>query len=808
MAWGVSIQDMKSPFRFLKTRIFFLLYVSVGVMFLVFTVIVYHWYRADMTSRIHRDLLNLAHTAALALDATLHEGILQRSSENAGDYIAENEKLRHFRRANSEIKYIYTLALKDGRIVFVLDPTPPGDSDGDGINDHSHIGQFYREGPKKEIMLAFSGKEALARYTDRWGNFITAFVPIIHSGRVVAVLGLDMTQENFARLLKGIFFRMFCILVLGGMVLIGLSYAITSLFMRPIHRLAESFRSVDLEGNKQLPASAMHQELRPFADTINRFLDKIRNELRMREEAERALRLSEQKFRELTDLLPQTIFECDASGRLTFVNRFGFENYGYSPEDMERGISVADLIVPEDRERAARNIADIVIHGKTTGANEYRILRRDGTSVPVLIYSSPILTGDVASGFRGIIIDITERKKAEEDLRQAQKMEILGSLAGGIAHDFNNVLSGILGTISLMRFSVDENKYNYLELPDDLAMLESAALRAADLVKELLTLAKKQELTMVPMDLKEALKRVINICRNTMSKSIEIRIGKAPDSAVTRADINQIEQALLNLSINSSHAIQSAMDTDPRRKGLIEITLEDLDLEETKTALGEIMAPGKYWRIGIRDNGSGMHPGEYRKIFEPFYTTKKSGTGLGLTITKSVIAQHGGYIDINSEPDRGTTFHIYLRNEGSDQTGTVTAENEIALVRGSGRVLVVDDEEMVRTTIVKMLRSCGYTMLSAESGEKALALYGENAGRIDLVLLDRDMPGLTGPETLDALIGIDPGVRVLMMSGYRNEPLGSGPVPGNVAGFIQKPFTLAEINRKLVSVLGKENTCS
>ena len=798
---------MKITIKHLKTRIFILLCLSIGLLFLVFSVIIYHRYHSDLSAQIHSGMFSLARTAARTLDASLHDKILNLSSETTKEYLDENRKLMIFREANNEITYIYTLAIKQGNIIFVLDPTPPGDSDRDGIDDHSYIGQKYDDAPQKEIMLAFSGNETIARYTDRWGSFLSAFVPISHSGRVIGVLGLDMTQERFTRLERSFLIRIIAIMTLTALLLIFVSYYITSIFIKPVLQLAESVRSLDLDNHHSLSATEIHHELEPFVEKINRFLYMVRKELGMRKEAERALKQSEQKFRELTDFLPQTIFECDINGRLTFVNKFGFQNFKYSIEEMEKVINVIELIVPEDRERAMRNMADIIIHGKNTEANEYRVIRKDESVIPVLIYSSPIISNGVINGFRGIIIDITERKKAEENLRQAQKMEILGNLAGGVAHDFNNVLSGILGTISLMRFSLKEKKYDYAELSDDLAMLESASIRAADLVRQLLTLAKKQDLSMVPMDLNEAVRRVINICRNTMSKSIEIRLGKSPERAIARADINQVEQALLNLCINSSHAVKTAMEKNSGRKGLIEITLEEKEIEHEKHAINDVIPPGKYWRIMICDNGTGIAHDEFLKIFEPFYTTKSSGTGLGLTITKNIISKHGGFLDVTSEPEAGSVFYVYLACDAADRLHPIPSDRKSSPVPGKGGVLVVDDEEMVRTITAKMLEKCGYRTLHAENGKRAIELYVENHTEIDIVLLDIDMPGLSGPETLKQLMETDKNVRVLMMSGYKNEPVSPYSGPGSSAGFIQKPFTLAEISDVLASILGRDNGC-
>ncbi len=787
---------MKTPFRNLKTRVFIHLGISVGLLLVFLTVIFYIYYRREQSSQVRNRLAGLAATAALILDPSRHQEIARNGREDSAAYREEALKLGAFLEGNRDIRFIYTMALKNGRIVFILDPTPPGDADGDGVNDHAALGQEYSEGPARDILKAFAGDTVFTSYTDRWGSFLSVFVPLRHGGEITGVVGLDMNLRDIARLERGLIVRLAIIFVTAAAVIIFLSYIITSLFMKPVLNLGENVTNLPPFGARPIDTSALLGELRPFADKINQYLQRVNEELAARESAEMALAASERRFRELTDLLPQIVFEADTKGMLTFVNTTGLRIFGYTRDDIASGIQALDIIVPEDRERAALNIAGVIEKGASTSANEYRLMRSDGSLIPVLIYSTPVITDGNTTGFRGIMVDITDRKKAEEDLRQAQKMEILGNLAGGIAHDFNNILAVILGTVSLLKFSLDGAAIDPEKLKDDIAMIESAATRASNLVKQLLTLSKKQEISMGPADLRDIVEKVILICRATMSRGIEIVLKGDTGITPVRADITQLEQALLNLCINASHAVQDAQVSVSGRKGRIELTLESKEIEGSDDA-----RRGTYWLVTIADNGTGIPARIREKIFEPFFTTRETGTGLGLTMARSIITSHGGFVDLRSEEGKGTVFSIYLPKLDADGYRPAGPAQDAAPSRGTGTILVVDDEEMIRSTAGRILASCGYRVITAGNGEEALAALRENANGIDGVLLDLEMPGISGLEVYGKIRENALRVKVIMMSGHRRDIRVEKAMELGANGFIQKPFTLAELADKVHRVL-------
>lgn len=655
---------MISPFRYLKTRVFITLGLSVGMLLVLLSVMIYLQYSNDQARAIRTRMASLARTAALMVNAAEHRAILDRATEENPLYRAEVSKLRAFRTANPDIKYIYTMALKDGRIVFVLDPAPHGDGDGDGVDDHSYIGQDYAEGPAADIMKAFGGKESFSSYTDRWGSFLSVFVPIRHGGAVTGVMGLDMTLSDIARLKGMLRVRLALILGTGALVIAVISYFITALFLGPIQRLGETVRALPAAGASPLDTENLHEELLPFVDKINDYLGRVRDELAARRKTEEALAGSERRYRELADLLPQIVFEADTSGTLTFLNAGGYRLLRYTPEDLARGITEPELILPEDRDRAARTISSVLIDGRSEIANEYRVLRKDGSIFPALIYSTPVVSEGRVTGIRGIIVDITERKRAEDDLRQFQKMEVVGTLAGGIAHDFNNLLSGITASLKLLNYILMEEKLSkggeaarYLETAMD------SSFRAAELVKQLLTLSRKREIEMVPVDINRLLGETLSICRSSFPKTVKFDFNPGGDPMIVNADPTQIQQALLNLCVNALHAMTGMRPRGEPQGGRLAVEVKPAAGKDIICAfIPEARKESLYAAIRVSDTGVGMDRETIDRVFEPFFTTKEQGegTGLGLTMTYSIVTQHGGFIDIQSQPGKGSVVTLYL----------------------------------------------------------------------------------------------------------------------------------------------------
>ncbi len=398
--------------------------------------------------------------------------------------------------------------------------------------------------------------------------------------------------------------------------------------------------------------------------------------------------------------------------------------------------------------------------------------------------------------------DVTDVRRAEQELQQAQKMESVGTLAGGIAHDFNNILGGILGTLTLLRLKRDkgrpaseENLYRHLDTVTETAM------RAKIIVDQLLTLSRKHDLQLNFIDLNEILIRVCQIAKNSFDKSICIEVEN-DRSIPIYADANSLEQVFLNLCINAAHAMTIMRAPGEPWGGTLRISL---DKSFQEVAVNH--PAGEYWRITIEDNGVGMEASTLERIFVPFFTTKEkgSGSGLGLAMVYNIIKNHRGFIDVDSQPQSGTKFHVYL--PVSEQPAEVASgsKNIEILETGTGGVLIIDDEELIRNNAQAILSDCGYEVLIAEHGEAGVALYRERREDIDVVLLDLIMPVMDGKETYRLLREIDPEVKVLLSSGFRQDCRVEEILATGANGFIQKPYSLYTLSSSIKDVLNGVN---
>ncbi len=402
----------------------------------------------------------------------------------------------------------------------------------------------------------------------------------------------------------------------------------------------------------------------------------------------------------------------------------------------------------------------------------------------------------VTTQFTGVVIradDVTESERKDSQLRQSQKMETIGTLAGGLAHDFNNVLAGIIGTLSLLRFKLErDDGLQPGELPNALTMIEASANRAADMVQHLLALSRKQELSFVPMDLNMTIQHVMEICRNTFDKSVELLPLLAPTPAMISSDPTQMEQVLLNLCLNAAHAMTIMRNETDRWGGKLTVSLEAARADAEFCRIHPEAVEGNYWHLAVSDQGVGIAPHLLTKVFDPFFTTKskEKGSGLGLAMAYNIVHQHKGFIDVHSEVAAGTTFHVFLPalEEGASEQSRDPGDEE--LPHGQGLILVVDDEPMIRQISREALEACGYSVILAENGQQGVDLFRERHDDIVLVLLDMNMPKKSGREACVEIKQIDPRAKVVMVSGFRNDDRMAELLSLGVTDFMQKPYTM------------------
>ena len=498
-------------------------------------------------------------------------------------------------------------------------------------------------------------------------------------------------------------------------------------------------------------------------------------------------------FRALIDRANDAIEVIDPeTGRFLDVNERACQIHGYSREEY-LALAVYDLVPGMTREIWSRRSQDLRRAGSDVIEATHR--RKDGSSVPVEVNVAHVsLDRDYLIG---VVRDITERKQAEsemkqleEQLRQAQKMEAIGQLAGGVAHDFNNILTVINGNSELLAMS------HSADHPDRQLLLEiqRSGERAANLTLQLLSFSRQQLLQPRVICLDALLDNLCAMLRRLIGENIELTFSPGAERGLATVDPTHFEQALINLAINARDAMPSG--------GHLTIETSMIEVDAAFAARDPELDPGRYVQLTVRDSGHGMPETTRSRIFEPFFTTKGpgSGTGLGLAMVYGFVKQSGGYIYVDSEPGRGTTFSLYLPEaEEAVPTDPMLPES-LEVPRGSETILVVEDDDLVRRLAERILRSTGYTVLDARSGEEALSVARHHQGPIHLVLTDVVMPGMGGRRLSEALAQVRPEVKVIFMSGYTDEVvLRQGLEAG--AAFVQKPFSPLALAHKVREVL-------
>ncbi|MCP3967602.1 MAG: response regulator [Lentisphaerae bacterium] len=409
------------------------------------------------------------------------------------------------------------------------------------------------------------------------------------------------------------------------------------------------------------------------------------------------------------------------------------------------------------------------------------------------------------SGSVIILEDVTELARKSEQLVQTQKMETVGTLTGGLAHDFNNVLGGIKGSLSMIRYYLNNAPDETEEINEFAALAEQSVNRAASMVEQLLALSRKSQLSFKAVDLNESFSHVLNICRGTFDKSVTISLSKPSGKIMAEADEVQIEQVLLNMLINAEHSMTIMRGEDAPKGGDIDISISHTRLDPLQ--FPKAIEQEEFWQVAIQDNGVGIPAESMRKIFDPFFTTKArgKGTGLGLAMVYNIIDMHNGFIDVKSESGKGSTFTLFLPEmlPGEEEYEIQKVSSEI--ISGSGLVLIVDDELAIRATAGKMLESLGYRVLTAENGEEGVEIFRSHMSEIDVILLDVAMPVMSGDEAFKHIREIKSDAVVLVSSGFTNDSRVQKTLEAGACGFIKKPYSLNKLSRKLHEVLSKRS---
>jgi two-component system cell cycle sensor histidine kinase/response regulator CckA len=505
----------------------------------------------------------------------------------------------------------------------------------------------------------------------------------------------------------------------------------------------------------------------------------------------RQLAEREELFRLISENAADMIALVDAKGQRLYNSPSYLKILGRTPLELQSNLALEE-VHPDDRpllEESARE----AFRGGTGRRIEYRMRHKDGTWRILESTASPVRNS--SGGVEKLVIvnrDITDRKKLEEQFRQAQKMEAVGRLSGGVAHDFNNLLGVIIGYGEILQEGLAPGDRLRRSADEILA----AGRRAAGLTRQLLAFSRQQVLEPTVLNLNNAVKNMESMLRRLIGEDVDLSSNLDPALGAVKADPGQIEQVIMNLAVNARDAMPQG------GKLIIETSNTEMD-ESFVRRYPYPVKPGMYVRLMVSDTGTGMDAATRARIFEPFFTTKAKGqgTGLGLSMVYGVVKQSGGYIDVYSELGLGTTFKIYLPRVDEPLAVHQPAAALASTLRGAETVLLVEDEVALRDLTSSLLEMCGYTVLQASNGGEALDVSQHHAGPIDLLLTDVVMPGISGRVLADQLIQLRPQIKVIFMSGYTGQTVGAHGIidPGSL--FLQKPFTRDLLAHKLREAL-------
>ena len=520
-------------------------------------------------------------------------------------------------------------------------------------------------------------------------------------------------------------------------------------------------------------------------------LEGIVSDVTEQKQAETALRESEEKFRTLFEESKDVFYISTPEGRFLDINPAGIALFGYGSKEEVLSLDIArDLYVfPQDR----LQFVDLVEDANYAKDYEVQMKRKNGEKLTVIITSTAVRDAEgKLTAFRGIIRDVTEQKRLEQQLLQSQKMEAIGQLAGGIAHDFNNILTAIVGYSSLLRRKLPQDDPQSLYVEHILSSTE----RASSLTNSLLAFSRKQVMNPKLVDLNEVVKRSGKLLLRLIGEDVELSIRIAESPLMITADSVQIEQVLMNLATNARDAMPEG--------GCLTIETRIAARNSTLSQMQLSVMQGKYALLSVTDTGTGMDEQTQSKIFEPFFTTKEvgKGTGLGLAMAYGIIQQHDGYITVESEPGQGTTFMIYLPlNASAPAEDSSEAPNDTTLPSGSETILLGEDDEAVRNMTITMLGEFGYTVIGAKDGEEAIGKFREHQDQVKMLILDVIMPKKNGREVYEVVKRLRPGVKVLFTSGYTADIIHTRSILEQGLHFTRKPVAMPDLLRKIREVL-------
>jgi len=663
----------------------------------------------------------------------------------------------------------------------------------------------YAEVRTARDKIVSAGKKAKGKTIGRDFNLVRE-----HRGIMIQLGTLSVIAS-----LEGVYQRMIdrtmSILLTQGIQIFLVTIFVFTLFYfmigNPLESIALYAASLDA-GTLDRPLDLKRREndeLDQVADALNAMRTRILKGYTELKHSETALRESEIKFRQLAENIPEVFWLGSPDWQRIYYISPAYETiWGKSTESLyQNPMSWFESIHGEDREKMGAIFPiswqppfDAFIFP------EYRIMMPDGSVRRILARAFPILdeTGSVQR-IAGIAEDITDRRLADEtreklqvQLLQAQKMESIGRLAGGVAHDFNNMLSVILGYTELALEQAGSDP----QFQHPLMEIQNAATRSADITRQLLAFARKQTIAPRILDLNHTVESMLKMLRRLIGEDLSLIWVPGEKCGLVKMDPSQIDQILANLCINARDAITGT--------GIITIETDSVTIDESYCKDHAGFIPGNFILLTVSDDGCGMKREILDNLFEPFFTTKtpEKGTGLGLATVYGIIKQNNGFINVYSEPEKGTTFRIYLPCHESEEPMTQHRPDAIPDARGNETILLVEDEPSILRMAASMIQRMGYTVLAAGTPEEALDMAGEYTGKIHLFMTDVVMPGMDGRELAQKLLPLHPEAKCLFMSGYTANVIAHHGVLDKGVHFIQKPFSKKDLAAGLREALDAE----
>ena len=503
----------------------------------------------------------------------------------------------------------------------------------------------------------------------------------------------------------------------------------------------------------------------------------------------KALTKSEEKYRTLVENANDAIFVAQ-DGVIKFSNKKTEELTGYSSEEI-RELPFADLIHPDDKSRVLSRYKKRITGAKPTSTYTFKIIHKSGSEKTVQL-NTVLIQWEERPGTLNFLRDITQQTKIESQLKQAQKMESIGTLAGGIAHDFNNILFPIMGHTEMLLHDAGENN----PFTTSLKEIYTSTLRARDLVKQILTFSRQERNELKLLKLQPVIKEVLKLVRSTTPSTIDIKQDIMENSGIIKADPTQIHQIIMNLSTNAYHAMENT-------GGTLNITLKEVNLSEHDLITHEI-EPGYYYCLTVSDTGVGIDKNITDKIFDPFFTTKEQGkgTGMGLSVVYGIVKKMNGAIKVYSEPGNGTEFHVYLPKAEKTAEKEKTRTDE-APIGGNEHILLVDDEASIAAVEKKLLERLGYKVTSRISSMEALETFKSNPDKFDIVITDMAMPNMPGDKLSSELIKIRPDIPILLCSGFSENMSEEKAASIGIKSFLLKPIVTRDLSQKIRKALDK-----